>query len=46
MFIIKKMIKMTLKTVPFFAAFSVGATDLSVGDIAPDFRLQATTGKF
>tara|TARA_B110000881_G_C18528389_1_gene491589 strand:- start:646 stop:897 length:252 start_codon:yes stop_codon:yes gene_type:complete len=46
MFIIKKMIKRTLKMVPFFAAVSVGATDLSVGDMAPDFRLQATTGKF
>jgi len=46
MLTIKKMIKSTLKTVPLLAVFSVSATDLSVGDMAPDFKLQATTGKF
>jgi len=29
-----------------FTCFTLQATDLSVGDVAPDFRLQATSGDF
>ena len=36
----------TLVSVSHFFAFSVNATELKVGDIAPDFNLQATTGEF
>jgi len=35
-----------LTLLSFFTCFTLHATDLSVGDIAPDFRLQATNGDF
>jgi len=35
-----------LTLLSIFTCFTLQATDLSVGDIAPDFRLQATNGDF
>lgn len=41
-----KKIKILFTLIVTFSCFTVHATDLSVGDIAPDFRLQATNGDF
>lgn len=41
----KKLLKVVLCTLSFISA-SAHATDLKVGDVAPNFKLQATTGEF
>ncbi|NQZ79843.1 MAG: redoxin domain-containing protein [Colwellia sp.] len=41
-----KKIKILFTLIVTFSCFTLQATDLSVGDIAPDFRLQATNGDF
>lgn len=42
----KQTSKITCTLLAFFTSFSLFATDLKVGDKAPDFKLQATTGDY
>ena len=42
----KKTSKMACTLIALFTSFSLFATDLKVGDKAPDFKLQATTGDY
>jgi len=42
----KKTSKITCTLLALFTSFSLFATDLKVGDKAPDFKLQATTGDY
>ena len=42
----QKILNITILITVIFASFLTNASDLKVGDMAPNFKLQATTGKF